>query len=327
MRYEFTSIGEILIDFTPAGKSEAGAALYQQNLGGAPANIACAISRLGRRSAFIGKAGNDGFGLFCRDMMHAQGVDTKGLRLSDEKNTTLAFVHLSDSGDRSFSFYRKNSADVDLDKNEIDAGIIGNTKIFHFGGVSLSDEPSRTATIFAMQEAQKHGSIITFDPNLRLNLWSTGAEMKTVIMNLLPYADILKLSGEEIEFIFGTNDCAAAIKHIQDRFGTKLVIVTRGPRGAMTAVGGKLYEHPAYDVKTIDTTGSGDCFFAGALHCLLSYEKPADSLTPEETMRMLAFANASGSLASTKLGAVAALPSVDEIEDCIKNERHLIINN
>jgi len=324
MKYEFTSVGEILIDFTPAGKSETGAALFQQNMGGAPANIACAISKLGRRAAFIGKAGDDAFGRFCAEIMQKQGVDTKGLKLSGTRNTTLAFIHLSDSGDRSFSFYRKNSADVDLDKSEIGADIITNTRILHFGGVSLSDEPSRSATVFAVQEAQKYGSIITFDPNLRLNLWSSGAEMKTVTMNLLPYADVLKMSGEEVSFIFGTNDYAAAIKHIQGRFGTKLVIITLGPRGAMTACGGKIYERPAYDVRTIDTTGSGDCFFAGALHCLLSYNKPADELTPDETCHMLEFANASGSLASTKLGAVSALPTAAEIEACMKNEKPLI---
>ena len=324
MDYEFTSIGEILIDFTPAGKSDAGAALYQQNLGGAPGNVACAIAKLGRRSAFIGMAGDDNFGRFCKDTMQAQNVDTKGLRLSPSRNTTLAFVHLSDSGDRSFSFYRKNAADVNLDIGDLDMDIIESSRIFHFGGVSLSDEPSRSATIHAVREAHKHGSIITFDPNLRLNLWESGAELKTITLGVFPYADIVKLSDDEVTFIFDTKDYGAAIRHIQARFGAKLVIVTRGPRGAMTISGGRLYESPAFDVDTIDTTGAGDCFFAGALHCLLSYNKPADCLTPDETERMLAFANASGSLASTKLGAVSSLPAVEEIEACMRTVKPLI---
>ena len=321
--YEFTSVGEVLIDFTPAGKSESGAALFQRNLGGAPGNVACAISKLGRRSAFIGMAGNDEFGKFCKNTMSEQNVDVKGLRLSVTKNTTLAFVHLSDKGDRSFSFYRKNAADVSLDKADLDMDIIRNTRILHFGGVSLSDEPSRSATICAVQEAQRNGSLITYDPNLRMNLWESAAEMKTVTLSVFPYADIIKLSEEEVSFIFDTNDCAAAIDHIQKRFGAKLVIVTRGPRGALTVAGGILYEHPAYDVNTIDTTGAGDCFFAGALHCLLTYQKPADSLTPGEIEYLLSFANASGSLASTKMGAVSALPSVDEIESCMKTVKLL----
>ena len=325
MNYEFTSIGEVLIDFTPAGKSETGAALFQRNLGGAPVNAACAIAKLGRRSAFIGMAGNDEFGHFCKATMSAQNVDVSGFRLSVTRNTTLAFVHLFETGDRAFSFYRKNAADVSIEKDDLDMDIIRSSRIFHFGGVSLSDEPSRSTTIFAVHEAQKCGSLITFDPNLRMNLWESAAEMKTVTLSVLPYADVIKLSDEEVEFIFDTNDYAASIEHIQKRFGTKLVIVTRGPRGAMTVVGGRLYDFPAYDVRTIDTTGSGDCFFAGALHCLLSFQKPADSLTPGEIEHMLKFANASGSLASTKMGAVTSLPTVEEVEMCMKNVGYLAV--
>ena len=319
MNYEFTSIGEVLIDFTPAGASETGAALFQRNLGGAPVNVACAIAKLGRRSAFIGMAGNDEFGRFCANTMSDLDVDIKGLVLSVTRNTTLAFVHLSETGDRSFSFYRKNAADVNLDIGDLNLDIIRSTRIFHFGGVSLSDEPSRSATLFAVQEAHKHGSLISFDPNLRMNLWESSAEMKTVTLNALPFADIIKLSEEEVEFIFDTNDCGSAIGHIQKRFGAKLVIVTRGQQGAMTCAAGHLYECPAYNVNTVDTTGAGDCFYAGALHCLLSYQKPVDSLSADEIKHMLTFANASGSLACTKMGAVSALPSVGEIELCIKN--------
>jgi sugar/nucleoside kinase (ribokinase family) len=325
MKHEFVSIGEILIDFTPAGKSGEGAALFQQNLGGAPANIACAISKLGRSSAFIGMAGEDGFGRFCKDEMRTRGVDVKGLKLSKSKNTTLAFIHHSETGDRSFSFYRKNSADVGLGIDDLDMDIVRNAGIFHFGSVSLSDEPSRSATLHAVKEAKKSGSLISFDPNLRLNLWESGAEMKTVAMNALPYADIVKLSDDEVSFIFGANDFAAAIKHIASRFGIKLVIMTRGARGAMTVVNGRVFEQPAYGVDTIDTTGAGDCFFAGALHCFLGFGKPADALGTDEISRMLAFANASGSLACTKMGAVSSLPSIDEIENCMKNVKTIPI--
>jgi len=322
---DFTSIGEILIDFTPAGKSAAGAALFQRNLGGAPGNVACAIAKLGRDSAFIGMAGNDGFGRFCKDTMRSLGVDVRGLLLSETMNTTLSFVHLSDAGDRSFSFYRKYCADIGLDIPDLDMSLVRGSKIFHFGGVSLSDEPSRSATVHAVLEAKKSGAIITFDPNIRLNLWESADKLKSATLGVFQYADVIKLSDEEVEFFFGTKDYPSAIRLVRERYGAKLVFVTCGPRGAMTEAGGKIYDFRAYDVKTIDTTGSGDCFFAGALHCLLKFGKPADSLTPDETQYMLDFANASGSLASTKFGATSSLPTADEVELCMKNEKPLII--
>jgi len=323
MEYDFVSVGEVLIDFTPAGKSGSGAALFQQNLGGAPGNVACAVAKLGHRSAFIGMAGDDAFGRFCKNTMSAQNVDVKGLKLSADKNTTLAFVHLSDSGDRSFSFYRKNLADVSLSASDIDMDVVRSTKILHFGGVSLSHEPSRSATLHAVTEAKKAGALISFDPNIRMSLWDDAAELKSVMLDVFRYADVVKLSEEEVAFIFETGDTEAAIEHIKQTYGAKLVMATFGPRGAATSAGGRYYESPAFDVKTIDTTGSGDCFLAGALYCLLSYGKPAGSLTPDEIVRMLAFANASGSIASTKMGAVSSLPSIEDIETCINTVKPL----
>ena len=325
MKYDFASIGEVLIDFTPAGNAPGGAALFQRNLGGAPGNAACALAKLGRRSAFIGMAGDDAFGRFCKAEMAAQGVDVGGFKLSETRNTTLAFVHLSDGGDRSFSFYRKNMADVGLGISDLPMGIVKNAKFFHFGSVSLSDEPARSATIYAVEEAIKSGSIITYDPNLRFSLWGDAAELKKSALDAMRYAGVIKISDDEAEFLFGSSDYGKLIPHIKERFGARLVIVTRGPRGAVTEAGGRLIDMPAYDVKTIDTTGSGDCFFAGALHCLLSFDKPVESLTPEELTYTLDFANASGSLASAKPGAVSSLPSVSEIDECMKNCMKLTI--
>ena len=324
-KYDFTSVGEVLIDFTPAGISVGGAALYQRNLGGAPVNVACAIAKLGRSSAFIGMAGDDAFGNFCKDTMRGLNVDVKGFILSPDKNTTLAFVHLSDTGDRSFSFYRKNSADVNLSIPDLDMEIVRNSKIFHFGSVSLSDEPSRSATIHSVREAKKSGSVISFDPNIRMNLWDNHEEMKAVILDVMRYADIIKLSDEEAGFLFGRCDCAAAIGMMTDRFGASVAFITRGPRGAATVTGGRLYESPAYNVNIIDTTGAGDCFLAGALNCLMSFGKLKGGLTREETEYMLAFANASGSLAGAKMGAVTALPSARDIELCMQNTEPLIL--
>ena len=326
MKYDFTSVGEILIDFTPAGRSGTGAVLFQQNMGGAPGNVACAISKLGRRSAFIGMAGDDGFGRFCKESLEAQGVDTAGMILSPDENTTLSFVHLSDSGDRSFSFYRRHSADVKLKISDLNMNIIRDSRIFHFGGVSLSDDPARSATVYAVGEAKKHGAIITYDPNIRMNLWKDTAELKSVTLDAFQYADIVKLSDDEAAFLFDTDNCISVIERIKAKYGAKLVLVSRGARGALTAADGRPYESPAFDVKTIDTTGSGDCFFAGALHCLLTYNKPADRLGGDEIDYLLAFANASGSLASTRMGAVSALPTASEIERCMCDEKPLLFD-
>ena len=324
MDYELASLGEVLIDFSPSGyAANGGGPLFQQNLGGAPCNVACAIAKLGRRSAFLGMAGDDAFGRFCVNSIRGMGVDVRGLKLSPDYNTTLAFVHLSESGERSFSFYRRDCADIHLKKEDLDMEIIRGARIFHFGAVSLTGEPSRSTTIYAVQEAKKSGAVISFDPNLRLNLWESAAEVKTVVLSVFPYVDVIKLSDDEVTFLFDTKDYAAAIEHIRQRFGTKLTLVTRGALGALTVAGGRLYDVPAYGLNIIDTTGTGDCFFAGALHCILSYQKPADTLTPDEISHMLEFANASGALAGTKLGAVTSLPSAADIEHCMKNCRTL----
>jgi sugar/nucleoside kinase (ribokinase family) len=334
---DLVSLGEILIDFTPAGRSPAGDALFQRNLGGSAVNLACAFANLGGRCAFIGKAGDDSFGHFCADVLRARGVDMSGFMLDKSRGTTLAFVHLSDSGDRSFSFYRRGSADISLEAGEVDERIIFSARAFHFGGVSLTDEPARTATLHAARLAKSAGLIVSFDPNLRLNLWQSPQEAKEVLLEAFPLADIVKLSEEEAEFLFGCSygtreggdvreggdarevgdvrEGGGALGEIARRFGTPLAIMTLAARGAVALVGGAIEcASPAYGVDVVDTTGAGDCFLSGALHYVLKLGKAPGSLSRGEAARMLAFANAAGSLVCTKMGAIAAQPTLEEIE-------------
>jgi len=321
--YDFVSLGEILVEFTPAGEGKGGAALFQRNLGGAPVNVACAVAKLGWKAAFIGKAGDDGFGAFCKEELLKRGVEAGGLVLSGEQNTTLSFVHLSASGDRSFSFYRKNCADVSLLKKDTRSPVaIGGGRVFHFGSVSLTEEPARSATLDAVARAKRRGSLISYDPNLRFNLWhSPLEEIRRVALSGMEHADVLKMSGEEAEFLFETDDHYKALAYAHERYGVNPAFVTLGSGGALALANGHLYEAPAYDIPVADTTGAGDCFLAGALHCLLHANKPVAEFAPGDVSHMLAFANAAGSLACAKMGAVAGQPTVAAVNRCVAQNR------
>lgn len=314
--FDFIGIGEILIDFTPAGVNGP-SALFQQNLGGAVTNVACAMAKFGWRSGFIGKAGNDGFGLFCAKTLRDTGVDISGLQLSAIHETTLAFVQLSNTGDRSFTFYRKNAADVSLETAEVNLEMVENTRIFHFGGVSLTDEPARSATLYAVQRAKEAGALIAFDPNLRLNLWNNSAEAQEVLLDALPLADVIKFSEDEQLFLFDTID-ESVLYNLYKRLGTKMLVLTRAEKGATAFLNGRLFNSRAYEVEVVDTTGAGDCFLAGVLHGLLKLDKSIEAISIGETERLLSFANAAGSLVCRGKGVVNALPSLVEVEELLQ---------
>ena len=321
---DFSAVGEILIDFTPSRTGE-GAAAFTPHPGGAPANVACALARWGHPSAFIGKIGPDPFGALCREALQACGVNTEGLLQSEGAPTTLAFVHLDSTGNRDFSFYRHGMADVSLQIDEIPPDLITKTRIFHFGSVSLTEEPGRTANIDAVKREMESGALISFDPNLRPPLWDSLQTAKEEILSLLPQADILKLSEEEAQFLFGDGDCGQRAQQLASRFGTQLVLISRGPAGCAAAVGGRAYLSAAYDLHTIDTTGSGDSFLAGVLHRILRREGGIAAMQEEEIREMLDFANAVGSLVSTRKGAIPALPTEQEALDCMKNAPRLVV--
>ncbi|WHH58077.1 carbohydrate kinase [Petroclostridium sp. X23] len=323
--YDVVAIGELLIDFTPAGETEEGTVLFERNPGGAPGNVLAILSKLGRKAALIGKVGDDQFGRFLSGVLEDIGVDTKGLVFTKEANTTLAFVHLNGKGDRSFSFYRKPGADLLLDQNEVNIEMLKSTKIFHFGTVSMTDNPSRSATLMAVKIAKENGAIISFDPNLRIPLWNDLGEAKAMIEKGLEYAEILKVSNEELEFITGKGDLEEGSEIILNKYGIPVILVTLGPSGCFYRIGDKTGILPAYDVITIDTTGAGDAFLGSFLYQVIEKGMTLSNLSKANIEEMIDFANAAGSVTTVKKGAIPAMPVISEIEECIKSIPKLIL--
>ncbi len=318
---DFLSIGEILIDFSPSGEADT----YKANPGGAPANVACVMAKLGCKSAFSGKIGNDAFGKLCKKALENAGVLTEFLFVSSSEPTTLAFVCLDENGNRDFSFYREKTADVGLNAEDAKRLSDAKAKIFHFGSVSLTKEPSKSAVLTAAKNAKSSGAIISYDPNLRLPLWESSNSAKNTILEALPLADILKISEGEALFLFGETDFKKAARQIKEKYGTKIILITLAAKGAYAFVNDKDYFSPAYDVKTVDTTGAGDSFLAGFLYSLLKFDRPANMLSDEEISHALDFANATGSLVTTKKGAIPAIPTLEEIHLCMKNTKKLYL--
>lgn len=318
---DVVSLGEILIDFTPSGVNEQGIALFARNPGGAPANVLAMNSKLGGSSAFLGKVGKDAFGAYLRKTLENSGIDTSGLVEDNEIPTTLAFVQLDESGDRSFTFYRKPGADMRLTTAEIRTELIDKCRVFHYGSVSLTDEPCRSAAFEAAAYAKEKGKLISFDPNYRPALWDSENAAREQISRGISSADILKVSEEEMYLITGESNLEAGSKKLID-MGPALVLVSLGAKGAYyrnEACSGIL---PTYDVKTIDTTGAGDAFVGAMLWQL-------KDITPEEIRHMdpteeVDFANAAGSLTTTRGGAIPALPTLKEIQDCRWNGEVLL---
>ena len=317
--YDLISIGEMLIDFTPSGNNAAGFPLYAQNPGGAPANVACAMAKLGGKTAFVGKVGKDTFGLACKKALEDAGCDSRYLAFSP-LGTTLAFVTLAADGNRDFSFYRNaTTADVNLRPEDIPGEVYTGGKIFHFGSLSLTEEPCRTTTLEAVRKAKAAGALISYDPNLRPPLWSSLEEAKTMILEAMPLADMVKISEEEREFLFGSLPEDQVGVKLSQEYGAKITVITKAKNGCTAFANGRRYDAGAYAVDTIDTTGAGDAFWAGFLLKLLQTGKVVDQLSDTNIGYMLAYANALGSLVTTKRGAIAAIPTEDEIETCIAN--------
>lgn len=321
--FDIVALGESLIDFTPGGSNDLGMQLFACNPGGAPANVLAMYAKLGGDTAFIGKVGDDDFGHFLRNTMKNAGIDVSALVLTKQARTTLAFVQLTDQGDRSFSFYRKPGADVLLRADEVDIETLAHCKVFHFGAVSLTDEPCRSATIYAARVAQKAGAIISYDPNYRPLLWDDPAQAKKEMLAALPLADIIKVSEEEMELLTGCTDLNAGATALA-RYGAVLVLVTLGPKGAYYRAPSGSGLLPTYDVDTIDTTGAGDAFLGALLWCLKDKSAEALAAMPkQEWERAVAFANAAGSLTTTKKGAIPAMPDYAAIKKCMETEKRL----
>ena len=314
--YDVCALGELLIDFTPSGVNEQGIALFGRNPGGAPANVLAMNAKLGGKTAFIGKVGADEFGRYLEKTLAAAGIDTAGLIKDPAYLTTLAIVQLSETGDRSFSFYRREGADLMLSWNEVNRNLIDAAKIFHFGSVSLSGRPCRDTVHEAVHYARLREKIISYDPNYRSFLWSDLDVAKNEIGGQVASADILKVSGEEMNLLTGETDVKKGAALLAEK-GPAIVLVSLGPEGACFHCAGGSGALPAYDVHTIDTTGAGDAFL-GAVHYRLRDKSRAALrvISRDELWDIVDFANAAGSLTTAQKGAIPALPSLAEIEKC-----------
>lgn len=312
-RYDVAALGELLIDFTPCGTSNKGNNIFEANPGGAPCNVLAMVSKLGGRTAFIGKVGNDRFGNFLYQSVARSGVDISNLLRDSRYQTTLAFVHLDEQGNRSFSFYRDYTADLMLEPSDIDRELIQDSAVFHFGTLSMVAEPARAATKAAVEIAKSSGCTISFDPNIRLGLWSDRAALREVIDYALDICDILKLSEEELRFIAGAGELAAAMKFVVHAHqGIKLLIVTLGQNGCAYLLDGEVGSCAAYEVNAIDTTGAGDAFIG---YCLYHFSRqPLETLDVQTLLPILRGANAAAALVTTRLGALAAMPDRIEID-------------
>ncbi|RXZ81728.1 carbohydrate kinase [Paenibacillaceae bacterium] len=312
--YDVVAIGEALVDLTPFGVSEQGHAVFEANPGGAPSNVLAALGKLGKKTAFIGKVGSDAFGRQLASTMEVSDIDRTGLVMDNEAPTTLACVHLDEQGERSFSFYRNPGADLLLQPGEVNTELIDRTNIFHFGSVSLSGEPSRSATLRAVTHAERKNKLISYDPNWRPLLWNDANEARSMILQGMKYADIVKISDEELAFITGEEDVALASEFLYNRYRIPYLFVTLGERGCVYTLKGVSGFVPAFQVEAVDTTGAGDAFMAAILYQILTYQGQLDVLTMTNMEQCVKFACAAGALAATKRGGIPAMPAQEDIE-------------
>ncbi len=309
---DVTAIGEILIDLTQTGTNGAGVPQFSANPGGAPANVAVAAARLGARSAFWGKVGDDGFGAYLRKVLADNGVDASGLRTGSQP-TTMAVVSVDEAGERSFRFLR--GADRDICPEEVDEDAVLGTKILHFGSVSLTAGMSRSATIFAARTAHKHGGLVSYDPNYRPALWANQAEAAEWMTIPLPLVDIIKLAEEELPLLAGTADLEEGTRILEDR-GLSLILVTLGGQGVFCRWRGETWRQPGVPVKVADTNGAGDTFLGAVLSRLCQRgERPLEGLARAELKDILAFANRAAAFTCSRSGAIPAMPTREELFD------------
>lgn len=312
-KFDVVALGELLIDFTENGISAQGNPVLEANPGGAPCNVLAMLNKLGKKTAFIGKVGNDTFGRQLAEEVQQSGTDTTNLIFDDNVHTTLAFVHTFPDGEREFSFYRNPGADMMLKKEEVMEDIIKEAKIFHFGTLSSTHEGVREATRYAIDIAKESGALISFDPNLREPLWDFPEDARKEIKYGLSKCDILKISDNELEFMTGTNDYSKGVEILREQYDIKIIFVTLGKDGSRAYYKDLTAEQPTFSqIKAIEKTGAGDTFEGCALNYLLEHD--IDSLTKNDLSDLLVFANAGASLITTRKGALKVMPEKSEIE-------------
>lgn len=311
---DVVALGELLIDFTCQDTDKDGYPTMAAHPGGAPANFLAALSKFGAKTAMLGKVGTDAFGQLLIGTLNQAGIETRGLIMANDVFTTLAFVTLDAAGDRTFSFSRKPGADTMLQYEELDLRLIDAAKVFHFGSLSLTDEPARSTTYRAVSYAKSNGKLITYDPNLRKPLWRDLEEAKIQILWGLAQADVVKISDEEVDFLFGLDPRAGAAKILQD-YGVQLVFVTCGPDGCWFQ-NGKACGHVngLHQITVLDTTGAGDIFGGAAVSRILHSGKRPQDLGAEELTAITQFACTAAGLSTTMPGGISSVPSLPQIQ-------------
>ncbi len=316
-QFDVVALGELLVDFTQNGLSGQGNLLFEANPGGAPANVLAMLRKLGKRCAFLGKVGKDSFGDMLARTVEEAGIDVRALKRDRDIPTTLAVVHTFPNGDRDFSFYRKPGADIMLCPEELDEELLRSCRIFHFGTLSLTDEPCKSATVRAYEIAREAGALISFDPNLRPPLWPDEQSARAAIEWGLARCDILKIADNEIEFMTGETDFDKGAAILKARFPQiRLLNVTAGGDGSHSFYGGRHVFVPACKLGgVIETTGAGDTFCGSVLNFVL--ENGLDDLTDAQLEAMLRFANTAAYIVTTKKGAIRAMPERAQVEELI----------
>ena len=314
-QYDVTALGELLIDFTENGTSAQGNPLFEANPGGAPCNVLAMLTKLGHKTAFIGKVGDDFFGKQLREAITEVGIDSTGLLSDPEIHTTLAMVHTYPDGDRDFSFYRNPGADMMLKEDEIPTELIKNSKIFHFGTLSMTHDGVRAATKKAISIAEEANALISFDPNLRPPLWKSLDDAKEQVLYGLGHCHILKISDNEIQFVSGKEDYDEGIKYLQEKYQIPLIFLTMGKEGSRAYYKNFRVEQPGFTVKAIETTGAGDTFCGCSINGVLKYG--LDNLDEAKLKEILTYANAGAALITMKKGAIRSMPEPENIKELI----------
>jgi fructokinase len=315
---DVVAFGEVLIDFVPTvtGQDLRKADAFKKAAGGAPANVAAGLTRLGISSAFMGMVGQDGFGRFLADTLAQAGVDISPLRFTDAAKTALAFVSLHDDGEREFLFYRSPSADMLMGPEFVDEAAIRNARAFHFGSISLIAEPARSGTLHAVELARRHGKLITYDPNLRLNLWRDADAAREGIRLGLAEAQIVKIGDEELAFLTGNSDPIEAARSLWNP-RLELMAITCGSAGCHWLTRDDQGKVPPFKVVAVDATGAGDAFMAGLIAGLIA--EPEIPMEPQRIEAICRFANAAGALTATGRGAIPSLPTREAVEALVRS--------
>ncbi|ULT56640.1 carbohydrate kinase [Neobacillus drentensis] len=321
--YEIVSLGELLIDLIPHNDYTSEAPSYEAKVGGAPVNVLSGLAKWGHTTAYISKVGNDAFGAYLKKQVKGANIHADSVLTDAAASTTVAIVSLDENKNRTFDFIRNPGADQLLTKDEINGSLIREAKLFHFGSLSLTHNPSREATLEALRVAKENHNIICYDPNYRPLLWDNQDEAKRWMVEGLKWADIVKISDEEVQFITNEEDTLMASQVLAETHHIPLLFMTKGKEGALAVCNGHVLEEEGHAVQPVDTTGAGDCFMASVLHQYLDKNKPIRELTKRDLTDILQFANRVAAHSTTIKGGFSVVPTLEELEKITRGVQHV----